>query len=144
MEVVKDIRGAIYEIMDRPKHINLITIRRGFARGGHSHNYSEMFMLVEGAVQFIEPKRIKCLIHGESVVTTPDVPHCIYATDDSVLVEVRDGGIKFKSNEDPNLRAFVNYMMSKSIVKNPKCSKCGRFHKTVDHQEIWKSKKRLL
>lgn len=124
----RDIRGELIELLDKPHHINYITIKKGYARGGHSHDYSEMFLLVEGTVEFIEPEKIIRMIHGDSVVTKPNVPHCIYSTEDAVLVEVRDAGIKFKANEDPKLRAFVEFMKSYPNVEDPVCYVCGERH----------------
>jgi hypothetical protein len=128
-----DARGEIYELSDTPAHVNFITIKKGYARGGHSHDYKELFVVVRGCVEFIEPKETKFLLIGDSVVTKPNVPHMFYAESDSTVIEVRESGILFKAEPYEPMRSWVEWLRCSPRRPAPKCKKCGRFHRTKDH-----------
>ncbi len=129
-----DPRGELFELLDQPIHVNLITIHQGYARGGHSHQYREMFLVVKGAIEFIEPETSRIAHKGEVVLTTAGIPHALYSPDsESAVIEVRDGGIKFEAEPYPPLRSWVEWLKNTPVKERPKCNECGRFHKTGDH-----------
>ncbi len=112
----KDPRGFLKEVLDQPVHINIIEIKAGYARGGHSHEYPEKFFVVAGCGYFSEKdSESRFIQEGDVVQTKSGVPHYIRATIYCalMLVEVRDGGIKFEANEYKPFRDIVKMLMEK-------------------------------
>ena len=89
-----DIRGKIIFFTYGKTKINLFEIKKGFARGGHYHNYDITHTLITGKIEHrienIETKQEQILI-----VTAPailEIPaksaNLIIAIEDSVFTEV--------------------------------------------------------
>lgn len=89
-----DIRGKILFFTYDKTKINLFEIKKGFARGGHYHNYDITHTLITGKIEHrienIETKQEQILI-----VTAPailEIPaksaNLIIAIEDSVFTEV--------------------------------------------------------
>jgi quercetin dioxygenase-like cupin family protein len=74
-------------------HVNVITIKKGFSRGGHSHPYAEIAFVAHGRVimteKFGDGEYIRTLESGNSVNLPANIPYYFTADEDSVLIEVR-------------------------------------------------------
>ncbi|MGD0476751.1 MAG: hypothetical protein ABSB29_01125 [Nitrososphaerales archaeon] len=96
-----DSRGDIFELGDCGNvHINVLTTRKGHIRGGHYHDYNEEFFVVSGKFEFhsgfegVDDITIRGA--NETIVTIPGVPHYVKALEDSVMIEFRPCGTKYK------------------------------------------------
>lgn len=97
-----DGRGEIFEIGDiGDLHLNVLTVKKGKVRGGHYHNYDEEFSVIYGKIEFhsgYEDQDELTIFHaGDTIVTTPNVPHYVLALEDSVMLEFRPIGTEFKA-----------------------------------------------
>lgn len=111
--VSSDARGLIYEFASNHEvHLNFQTIRKGYARGGHSHEYPEGFFVISGKIEYhtgkTDQEKVTVFGPGQVISTTLTEPHYVVALEDSVLVEVRPEGNSYHP---------VNYEPYRSIVE---------------------------
>jgi mannose-6-phosphate isomerase-like protein (cupin superfamily) len=116
--VSTDARGVIYELnVDKMVHINVLTLSKGYARGGHSHIYPEVFYLVTGRVQFHtgELGKERVFEYGPSakIRTTLGEPHYMYALEDSTYLEIRPAGTAYQAKEYAPFRSIVTDLMNR-------------------------------
>ena len=97
-----DIRGKILFSLYGNKKINLFEIKKGYARGGHYHNYEVNHTLVSGKIEYRETN-IETEEEKISIITAPSsfylMPKCadlIIALEDSIFTEVFDGEYESK------------------------------------------------
>jgi quercetin dioxygenase-like cupin family protein len=111
--VSADARGAIYELGNHDVlHINLLTLRKGLARGGHSHSYPETFFILSGRVEYhtgsVESDAKTSHGEGSTITTTPGEPHYLLALDDSSFLEFRPAiSSNYQASDYPPFRTIV-------------------------------------
>lgn len=115
--VSKDARGEIYNLMaPSDYHIRVLTIRKGYARGGHSHEYDEVFLLIRGKVEYhtgeVGREKVQRRDQGSTIETVPSEPHYMLALEDCVALEVTPSS-NFQSREYPPYRSIVVNLMKK-------------------------------
>ncbi len=95
--ILDDERGRLVEILREGswKQMNLLTIARGEARGGHYHRkLVECFLVIEGVVRFEvthEPSGASqefTIAQGECVIIEPFDCHTLTALEDVTLVSL--------------------------------------------------------
>ena len=116
-KIHEDKRGAIYLIQDLlgdNKEINLLEIKKGYARGGCYHSNNENFVVIKGKVKFICGDKEKKVSKGESGEIPAFQPHAFIALEDSIVSE---WGItteeKEKDTKDPKLREIIDKINNK-------------------------------
>ena len=111
---IEDKRGKILFLKYGHKKINLIEIKKGFARGGHFHQTETSHFLISGKIEYHE-KDIKTGIEKISIISSPsiiyvqsNIAHLLIAKEDSLFFEV------FENYEDtvfPKYRKIVEDLM---------------------------------
>lgn len=115
---VSDIRGKILFLSDGIKNINIVEIKKGFARGGHYHKTEQIHVIMTGKIEYREeiPSVGKELI---KIITAPDVlkipantAHLFIAIEDTVFGEIFDN--KYEATDYPKYRMLVEESMNNS------------------------------
>lgn len=111
---IEDTRGKIIFLKLGRKKINLIEIKKGFARGGHFHQTDTSHFLLSGKIEYYE-ENIKTGIEKISIISSPqiilvsaNVAHLLIAKENSLFFEV------FENYEDtiyPKYRKIVENLM---------------------------------
>ena len=111
-KVVEDVRGKIFFLTYNNKKINIVEIKKGFARGGHYHTSETTHNIITGKIEYREEnvetgkERIE-IITGPSLISVPPkVAHLLIALEDTVFVEAFD-----------NKYAATNYDKYRKIVE---------------------------
>lgn len=110
----EDARGKILFLKYGDKNVNVIEIKKGFARGGHYHKSDTSHFLLSGKIEYHE-ENIKTRIEKISTIVSPQIisvsantAHLLIALDDSLFFEV------FENYEDtiyPKYRKIVEDLM---------------------------------
>ena len=108
----EDLRGEIYDLgVDANVHVSLLTTKKGYVRGGHSHKYNEEFFVVIGKLEyhsgFEDNEQVSVFGPGSTVRTSQGIPHYIKALDDLVLVEFRPRDSEYEAIEYQPFRRLV-------------------------------------
>lgn len=116
--VSNDARGEIYSLgFPAGSVVNIQTTNAGYARGGHSHSYDEVFLVVSGRVEYhsgtVGNERVRVCKAGSVIRTTPGEPHYILAQVASVLAEVRPSGTNYVPKNYKPFRKIVLALMTK-------------------------------
>ena len=69
---VEDKRGQILFLKYTHKNINLIEIKKGFARGGHFHQTDTNHFLISGKIEYRE-ENIKTKKEKISIISAPNI-----------------------------------------------------------------------
>lgn len=96
-----DRRGKIFFCIHNNSKVNLFEVKKGFARGGHYHDYDIVHTLLTGKIEhYIEDVRTKK--EEISVITAPAImkipansANLIVALEDSIFTETFD--VEYKS-----------------------------------------------
>jgi dTDP-4-dehydrorhamnose 3,5-epimerase-like enzyme len=112
---VSDVRGKIMFLTFKNKKINIVEIRKGFARGGHYHKFDQLHIILSGKILYKE----RNLITNEEVSKTVDAPgyllipastaHLFVALDDTIFAEIYDN--EYESTNFPPYRNVVEEKM---------------------------------
>ncbi len=91
---IEDNRGKILFLKYGDKKINLIEIKKDFARGGHFHQTDTSHFLISGKIEYHE-ENINTGIEKISIISSPDIihvqsniAHLLIAKEDSLFFEV--------------------------------------------------------
>jgi hypothetical protein len=111
---IEDKRGKIIFLKQDHKNINLIEIKKGFARGGHFHQTDTNHFLISGKIECRE-ENIQTRQEKISIISSPQIisvsaktAHLLTALEDSLFFEV------FENYEDtvyPKYRKIVETLM---------------------------------
>jgi hypothetical protein len=90
---LEDLRGKIFFCKLGEKNINLIEIKKGFARGGHFHKFNSEHIILSGKIKYleknlntnIESKQI--IDHPKIILTTSMIAHMFIGLETSLFVE---------------------------------------------------------
>jgi hypothetical protein len=90
----EDKRGKILFLKYNNKNINLIEIKKGFARGGHFHQTDTSHFLISGKIEYRE-ENIQTRQEKISIISSPQIisvsaktAHLLTALEDSLFFEV--------------------------------------------------------
>lgn len=110
----EDKRGKILFLKYDHKNINLIEIKKNFARGGHFHQTETNHFLISGKIEYYA-ENIKTGLEKVSIISSPNIinvqpniAHLLIAKEDSLFFEV------FENYEDtvfPKYRKIVEDLM---------------------------------
>mgnify|MGYP006448416863 CR=1 FL=1 len=116
-KTAKDIRGSVFFFKTDVKNLNLIETKKGYARGGHYHEYDSNLILVSGLIQYIEKNIETNLeeirnIEGPSIIHTPAKhAHLLIALEDSIFLESYN--LSYSAIDFPEYRDIVKQKMKK-------------------------------
>ena len=95
-KVVSDRRGSILFLKFGQKNINLVQIKKGFARGGHYHSFESSHYVLSGIIEYKE-KNIETedesitTIKGPATIFVPPMrAHLLIALEDTLFFEAFD------------------------------------------------------
>lgn len=113
-----DKRGNVYAIEGKSlqyPEIAMLTINKGYARGGCIHNiHDEYFVVIQGRVDY----RIGDTTHnysvGDSGIIPKGTPHYLYAYEDSIVLEW-GATIEEKQEKHETFRKIVENINEKRL-----------------------------
>jgi hypothetical protein len=113
---ITDARGTIIFLKYGGKSLNLVQIKKGFARGGHYHTFQTRHHLITGTIEYREKdmasgqEKIQ-IISGPAVITVPPMAaHLLIAQEDTVFAE--EFAKDYSATEYPPYRDIVMQKMS--------------------------------
>jgi dTDP-4-dehydrorhamnose 3,5-epimerase-like enzyme len=90
---VEDVRGKIIFCSYGNSHVNIVEIKKGFARGGHYHDFESDHVIVIGKVEYRE-EDIHKMVESSRTVSSPamihvppNTAHMLTALEDTVFIE---------------------------------------------------------
>lgn len=111
-----DKRGKILFFTNNETKVNLFEVKKGFARGGHYHDYDIVHVLIDGKIEH----RVEDMITKReeiSILTAPAImkipaksANLIIALEDSIFTEVFSG--EYKSTVYEKYRDIVMQKMN--------------------------------
>ena len=114
---VSDIRGKILFLSDGSKNINIVEIKKGFARGGHYHKSEQIHLLLTGKIEYREStligKEITRMVSAPDLLKIPaNMAHLFIAIEDTVFAEIFDN--QYEATDYPKYRMVVEELMNNS------------------------------
>ena len=113
---IEDIRGKIMIYTFGKNHVNLVEIKKGFARGGHYHSYSQNHIIISGKVEYRE-EDIRTNVEQIKIINKPEVlfvpannAHLFIALEDTIFVETY--GEEYNATNYPKYRKIVDEAMN--------------------------------
>lgn len=113
-KLIEDKRGKILFLKYNDKKINLVEIRKNFARGGHYHKTKSTHYLISGKIELWE-KNINDKTQKISLISSPyiieiqsNIAHLLIAKEDSLFFESFDN---YEDTVFPEFRRVVEDLM---------------------------------
>ena len=109
---VEDKRGSILFLSLGTKKINIVEMKKGFARGGHFHNFPSTDIIVYGKIELREEnlnnsvEQIKKISAPSIINIQQNTAHLFIALEDSMFVETFDG--EYQASDYPKYRKIVD------------------------------------
>ena len=109
---VEDKRGKILFLSLGTKKINIVEMKKGFARGGHFHNFPSTDIIVYGKIELREEnlnngvEQIKKISAPSIINIQQNTAHLFIALEDSMFVETFDG--EYQASDYPKYRKIVD------------------------------------
>ncbi|MDE1817948.1 MAG: hypothetical protein KGI19_05045 [Thaumarchaeota archaeon] len=114
-KTIEDVRGKISFFVQNDKNINILEIKKGFARGGHYHSFTSEHIIISGTLEYreenIETKKEEIrLVNAPSIIKVlPNMAHLLIAIEDVVFAEVFNK--KYDTITYPKYRQIVEEKM---------------------------------
>ena len=112
---VSDIRGTILFLSNGNQEINLVEIKKGYARGGHFHDYPTQHHLISGKIEYRETN-LADKKESISIITAPSTikvesrfAHLLTAIEDTLFLEIFPNG--YSATNYPEYRKIVQEKM---------------------------------
>lgn len=90
---VTDSRGTIIFLKYGDRSINLVQIKKGFARGGHYHTFETRHHLISGIIEYREKdintnqEKVQTITSPAVITVPPMAAHLLIAKEDVVFAE---------------------------------------------------------
>ena len=97
------------------KQVNMVEIKKGFARGGHYHKFESDHIIITGKIEYREEnidtkkEEIKIISSPAIIRVPPNTAHLLIALEDSIFAEVFDN--KYEGTNYPKYRKIVEEKM---------------------------------
>lgn len=110
-KTAEDARGKIMFISYGNKKINLVEIKKNFARGGHYHHFPSEHVIILGKIEYreenIETKeqKIQIITSPYIIKVPPNTAHLLLALEDTIFVEIFD--VQYDAINYPKYRKIV-------------------------------------
>ena len=114
----EDARGKILFFSHDKMHINLVEVKKGFARGGHYHKYDQAHIMLSGTLEVREldmksSKETIKIVKSPSIMQIPKmVAHLFIALEDTVFVETFEE--RYEATNYPEYRKVIEDIMKKT------------------------------
>ena len=109
---VEDKRGKILFLSLGAKKINIVEIKKGFARGGHFHSFPSTHIIVYGKIELMEEnmknnvEQIKKISAPSIINVQSNTAHLFIALEDSMFIETFDH--EYQAVDYPKYRKIVH------------------------------------
>ena len=120
-KTIEDPRGKIVIFSHNHKNINIVEIRKGFARGGHYHDFPSEHILILGNLEYREEdivtkKEEIRIISAPSTIKAPsNKAHLLIALEDVIFAEVFSDD--YNAINYPKYRQIVEERMKSATSK---------------------------
>lgn len=90
---IEDVRGKIIFFKYGNKRVNFVEIKKGYARGGHYHNFESEHIIIAGKIEYKETdvrtgiETTKIFSHPSVIRVLPHMAHLLIALEDTLFVE---------------------------------------------------------
>tara|TARA_B100000029_G_C17549762_1_gene949676 strand:- start:326 stop:1090 length:765 start_codon:yes stop_codon:yes gene_type:complete len=114
-----DSRGKIFFCKFNKINLNLIETKKGYARGGHFHEFESDHIILFGKIKYLEnnpsnnTELIKVLNVPEIIKTRPNFPHLFVTLEDSCFIEIFKG--EYSATFFEEYRKIVNDKMKTQL-----------------------------
>ena len=118
---VEDIRGKILFLSRGDEKINLVEIKKGFARGGHYHSIAQDHIVISGKLEYREEnvktgqERIKIMDVPIIIHVPAETAHLLIAIEDTLFLEIFDSTLE--TTNYPKYRNIVEERMKSSYLQ---------------------------
>lgn len=118
-KAVEDDRGKILFLSYDNKKINIVEIKKGFARGGHYHPSETAHIILTGKIEYREEnvdtgkERIEIITSPASVSIPSRTAHLLIALEDAIFVE--SFNVQYNAIDYPKYRKIVEEKKSSAI-----------------------------
>ena len=118
----EDARGKILFFSHGKMQINIVEVKKGFARGGHYHKYDQDHIMLSGTLEVREldmksNKETIKIVKSPSILQIPKmVAHLFIALEDTVFAETFEE--RYEATNYPKYRKIIEDIMKKN--ENPK------------------------
>lgn len=112
----EDVRGKIFFFSHGNTGINLIEIKKGFARGGHYHKYDQVHIIISGKIEIRQEnietgnEEVKIITSPETIRIPQNTAHLFTALVDSSFLEIFD--YQYEATTYPKYRKIVEERMN--------------------------------
>jgi len=115
-KIIEDARGKILICSYGKKQVNIVEIKKGFARGGHFHKKSTDHIVISGKLEFREKdlesgqETKKIIVAQETTHIAANVAHLLIALEDTIFFESFDK--PYEATYFPEYRKIVEAKLS--------------------------------
>lgn len=119
---MEDVRGKIFFFSQENKRFSLVEMKKGFARGGHYHNFDQIHIILTGKIEYHkkdllrDEEDVEVINSPDSVLIPAKTPHLFIALEDSSFIEIYENS--YESTEYPEFRRIVEEKMKVYDNKN--------------------------
>lgn len=112
----EDMRGKMFFFSHGDTYLNMIEIKKGFARGGHYHRYDQDHIMISGRIEIREEnietgkEEIKIATYPSTIRIPKNTAHLFIALEDSTFLEVFD--YQYEITNYPKYRRMVEEQMN--------------------------------
>ena len=113
---VSDVRGKIMFMSYDKKQVNIVEIKKGYARGGHYHPFASDHIVITGRIEYREEnietqkEEIKIIESPYIIQVPPRTAHLLIALEDSIFAEVFER--EYEGTNYPKYRKIVEEKMA--------------------------------
>ena len=106
-----DQRGTILFLKYGDKKINIVEIKKGFARGGHYHSFESRHHIISGIIEYREKditnntEKIQTISGPAIIQVPPNTAHLLIAKEDTLFAE--EFGRDYSATNYPPYRNIV-------------------------------------
>jgi len=115
-EQLEDLRGKIYFCKFGEKNVNLIEIKKGFARGGHYHKFNSEHIFLSGKIEYLE-KNLETNNESKQIIdcvkiilTRSKIAHMFNGIETSLFIESFNGN--YEAVFFPEYRKIIDDKMN--------------------------------
>ena len=118
-KVFEDSRGKIIFLSGHQKKINIIEIKKGFARAGHYHKVSSTHHVISGKIEYRQEdietgkEKIQQVQAPATIFIPKNIAHLLIALEDSIFFESFDK--EYEATYYPKYRKIVEEKL-KSLI----------------------------
>jgi dTDP-4-dehydrorhamnose 3,5-epimerase-like enzyme len=113
---VEDIRGKILFFSYNNVQFNMVEIKKGYARGGHYHDFESRHIMIMGKIEYREEniktgvENIRIISSPATIDVAPHMAHLLIALEDTIFTEIFES--QYQAVNFPKYRNIVEEKMN--------------------------------